>query len=267
MLIKMRLLPGSYESHHHQCLFQTTCLSVCIYNHHHGRPLCPRTCTCPSCSSRGWRTTSSPPVLREGSQGGRTRAPAAPSSLVVPSQDLLVPTPQPPPAAALEGLARGPEVQAGRGREAWPQGCWRFHTSCFSSSYEPRAWASGQFPVLDRLQAPAPGPFPRSPRGLRCWPMSPPLPCRPAGDRRAVLRGGAVHAPLMTAWVSGACSALLLYGAQGLLWGHRPGLGPVPSWREDPLSSHTSEAGPLRLGRCPLLPLPPHLDPSGPGAG
>lgn len=191
----------------------------------------------------------------------RTHAPVAPSSLVVPSQDPLIPAPQPPTAAALGGPARGPEVQAGRGREAWPQGCWRFHTSCFSSSSEPRAWASGQFPVLDRLQAPAPGPFPRSPRGLRCWPMSPPLPCRPAGDRRAVLRGGAVHAPLVTAWVSGACSALLLYGAQGLLWGHRPGLGPVPSWREDPLSSHTSEAGPLRLGRCPLLPLPPHLDP------
>ena len=27
MLIKMRLLPGSYGSHLHQCLFQTTCLS------------------------------------------------------------------------------------------------------------------------------------------------------------------------------------------------------------------------------------------------
>lgn len=62
-----------------------------------------------------------------------------------------------PSCCRLGGLARGPEVQAGRGRKAWSQGCWHFDTSCFSSSSEPRAWASGPFPVIDGLRAPAPG--------------------------------------------------------------------------------------------------------------
>lgn len=172
---------------------------------------------------------------------------------------------------------QGPEVQAERGREAWPQGGWSFDTSCFSSSSEPRARVSGPFPVVNGLRAPAPGPFPRGPQGLHRWPVCPPLPCQPvrAGVPWPCLlvtagssHGLAVHASHMTAWVPRACGPLLLRGAQGPLWGHRPGMGPVPPRAGRPsVLPHLKRPAPLRLGRCPLLHHCLTWTPSGPGPG
>lgn len=136
-------------------LFQTTCLSVCIYNHHHGRPLCPHTCTCPSsCSSRGWQTTSSPPVLREGNQGTGHTPPLPPLPWWFPPKTRWFPLLSPlllPPLGARPGAQKS---RLGGEERLGPRA---------AGAFTPAA----SVPLLN----PEPGPLGNFPSSIGCKPL------------------------------------------------------------------------------------------------
>lgn len=120
MLIKMRLPTWKQKVTITSLFPSDMCLSVCIYNHHR-KTSAPTHARAPlTVFLRGWQTSA---ALRpeEGNQGTGHTPPLPPLPWFLPrpaqfrsSSPLLLPP---------LGPARGPEVQAGREREAWPQGC------------------------------------------------------------------------------------------------------------------------------------------------